>query len=195
MGDDEAADETRRSILSRALRSQWQALLDWLRRGRPAKTRASSLDGEEASRRIRGLYQRFLAAMIERERRPPGATPDGYCAAVAPATPEQAVALERLTAAYVAVRYGASAPDDAAVADADAAAGDRAQPAGRRRAAPDASSKPPESSPLTLFLQPPRAHRCTIAPDRKGTTAETGHRPQRGHCMAGGYPHPIPAGA
>ncbi|MCB9113535.1 MAG: DUF4129 domain-containing protein [Caldilinea sp.] len=126
VGDDEAADETRESILSRALlRSQWQALLDRLRRGGAGEDspRFVALDGEEASRRrIRGLYQRFLAAMIERERpRPPGATPDGYRAAVAPATPEQAAALERLTAAYVAVRYGASAPDDAAVADADAA--------------------------------------------------------------------------
>ena len=51
----------------------------------------------------------------------PGATPDAYRATVAPATPEQAAALETLTAAYVEVRYGRSMPDADTVAAADAA--------------------------------------------------------------------------
>ena len=118
-------DTSRTKLIEVPASSETEATLDRLRRGGAGEDspRFVALDGEEASRRrIRGLYQRFLAAMIERERpRPPGATPDGYRAAVAPATPEQAAALERLTAAYVAVRYGASAPDAAAVADADAA--------------------------------------------------------------------------
>ena len=126
VADDEAADETRESILSRALlRSQWQALMDRLRRGGAGEgqPRFVALDGEEAARRrIRGLYQRFLAAMIEREQpRPAGATPDAYRATVAPDTPEQAAALETLTAAYIEVRYGRSMPDADTIAIVDAA--------------------------------------------------------------------------
>jgi len=124
--DEEAADETRESILSRSLlRAQWQALMDRLRRGgaEEAGARFVALDGEEAARRrIRGLYQRFLAAMIDRDQpRSPGATPEAYRAAVAPATPEQAAALDTLTATYVAVRYGSSTPDADTIAASDAA--------------------------------------------------------------------------
>lgn len=126
VADDAEADETRESILSRALlRSQWQALLDRLRRSGAGEDqpRFVALDDEEAARRrIRGLYQRFLTAMIERERpRPPGATPESYGRTVAPATPEQSAALETLTAAYVAVRYGSSMPDADTIAASDAA--------------------------------------------------------------------------
>lgn len=125
--DEEAADETRESILSRSLlRAQWQALMDRLRRGGAGEdgARFVALDGEEAARRrIRAAYQRFLATMIEREHpRPPGATPDVYRAAVEADTPEQAAALETLTAAYVEVRYGSRVPDAAAMAGAEAAA-------------------------------------------------------------------------
>jgi len=126
VGDGETANETRESILSRALlRAQWQALLDRLRRGGAEDGSAHfvALDGEEAARRqIRAAYQHWLAAMIGRGRpRPPGATPVAYGRTAGTAVPEQAAALETLTATYVEVRYSSSIPDATAVANADAA--------------------------------------------------------------------------
>jgi len=126
VGDVETVDETRESILSRALlRAQWQALLNRLRRSgaKDSNARFVTLDGEEAARRsVRAAYQHFLAAMIDRDQpRPPGATPATYSRTVLPSKPEQATALETLTAAYVEVRYGSSTPDATVVASTDAA--------------------------------------------------------------------------
>lgn len=109
-------EETRESILSRALlNDQLRAL--WARlRGQPASGAAADflpLDGEALARRqIRARYQAFLAAMATRNQpRPPGATPEAYSTQLAELTATQAAALHTLTSAYVAVRYGDAQPD------------------------------------------------------------------------------------
>ena len=118
------ADETRESILSRALlNEQLRALWARLRRQPGSESGAAflSLDDEAPTRRqVRARYQDFLAAMTARNQpRPPGATPDVYAAQIAELTTEQQEALRNLTAAYIDVRYGDAAPDAAVLAQTD----------------------------------------------------------------------------
>lgn len=117
-------DETRESILSRALlNEQLRALWARLRRSPEAEGDAAflSLDNETPARRqIRARYQAFLAAMIARNQpRPPGATPDAYAAQMTELSAEQEQVLHNLTAAYTDVRYGGASPDDTLLSRAD----------------------------------------------------------------------------
>ena len=91
--------------------------------GPPPRTTFLPLDGEEAGRRrIRFVYQRFLAAMVARRQpRAPGQTPVEYAQEVGDLPPPQRAALDALTEVYVVARYALAPPTPGQVAAGEAA--------------------------------------------------------------------------
>jgi hypothetical protein len=115
---DEEPDETRETILTRALlqaqmASLWQNWLDRLRRPTSVELPPYlGLEGEPENRRaIRALYQTLLArAKAWGLPRAPAQTPDEYQATLTKRWPAQQSAWQSLTQSYVATRYSDAVP-------------------------------------------------------------------------------------
>jgi hypothetical protein len=117
-GRENEIDETRETILSRALLQEqlsalWHRWLDRLRR--PLRVQVSPylvLEGEQENRRaVRALYQALLALTKSLGcPRSPAQTPAEYQTLLTATWPEARAAWQTLTEVYVAARYGLHAP-------------------------------------------------------------------------------------
>lgn len=114
--------DEREAVLSGELLSSQLAAL-WGRLRARAGPAFLDLKGEEARRRaVRLLYRHFLGRLAAAGlARPPGATPTAHARSIAARLRDERHAVEALTEAYVAARYGPDAPSPETVDAARAA--------------------------------------------------------------------------